>query len=85
MTHKRSTVGRYLPYLVGGRRVTARYAIRLLRCAITRSGLSARKYAVEVLTRNERTIRRWLAGDSDIPRAVVLRLQREDAATHEAS
>lgn len=65
--------------------MTERQAIRLLRRAITRSGLSARKYAVEVLTRNERTIRRWLAGDSEIPRAVVLRLQREDAAVPEAS
>lgn len=34
----------------------------LLRAAITRSGLSARKFATVVLLRDERTIRRWLAG-----------------------
>jgi hypothetical protein len=44
---------------------------------IAASGLSARRYAVEVLLRNERTIRRWLAGDSPIPARVVAFLQRQ--------
>lgn len=34
----------------------------LLRAAITASRLSARKFATVVLLRDERTIRRWLAG-----------------------
>lgn len=45
-------------------------AIRQLRAAISRSGLSARAYARKVLIRNERTVRRWLAGDAPIPTAV---------------
>jgi len=45
----------------------------LVRAAITVSGLSARRFAVEVLIREERTIRRWLAGDSPIPKAVRTR------------
>jgi len=39
----------------------------LIRAAIDLSGLSARRFARDVLIRNERTIRRWLAGDSPIP------------------
>jgi hypothetical protein len=35
----------------------------LLRAAIEASGLSARRFAVGLLARDERTIRRWLAGD----------------------
>jgi len=49
-------------------------AVALLRAAIAASGLSARRYATEVLTRDERTVRRWLAGKSPIPRAVVAML-----------
>lgn len=45
-------------------------AVRLLRQRITESGLSARRFAMEVLKRDERTIRRWLAGDSPIPKEV---------------
>ena len=48
--------------------------VALLRGAIAASGLSARRYATEVLTRDERTVRRWLAGKSPIPRAVVAML-----------
>jgi hypothetical protein len=47
----------------------------LLRTAIERSGLSARAFAVRVLIRDERTVRRWLAGDSPIPAVVVQRLR----------
>lgn len=43
----------------------------LLVASIEASGLSARRFATEVLSRDERTIRRWLAGDSPIPKAVV--------------
>lgn len=42
----------------------------LLRAAIKASGLSATAYARQVLIRNPRTVRRWLAGDSPIPEAV---------------
>lgn len=49
----------------------------LLRRAIRRSGLSNRKYAEQVLTRDERTVRRWLSGKTSVPRAVVARLEEE--------
>lgn len=39
--------------------------------AIARSGLSARHYAERVLTRDERTVRRWQSGKSPIPREVL--------------
>jgi hypothetical protein len=48
--------------------------IALLRQAIQSSGLSASAYARDVLTRDPRTVRRWLAGDSPIPRAVLDKL-----------
>ena len=50
-------------------------AVALLRAAIAASGLSARRYATEVLTRDERTVRRWLSGQSPIPQAVLRYLQ----------
>lgn len=45
--------------------------VDLLRDAIKRSGLSARLFAKKMLMRDERTVRRWLAGDAPIPRAVI--------------
>jgi hypothetical protein len=45
--------------------------IALLRSVIDRSGLSARRWAKEVAMRDERTVRRWLAGTSPIPRVVL--------------
>lgn len=45
-----------------------------LRAVIEASGLSARRFADEVLLRDERTVRRWLAGDSPIPEPVAVRL-----------
>ena len=48
----------------------------LLRSAIEASGLSARRYAVEVLLRDERTVRRWLDGSSPIPDPVMQFLTR---------
>lgn len=43
----------------------------LLRSAIEASGLSARRFAVKVLAVDERTVRRWLAGDRDMPGPAV--------------
>ena len=51
--------------------------VALLKAAIKKSGMSARKYAVVRLTRNERTIRRWLTGETPIPRVVIPFLQSE--------
>lgn len=44
--------------------------------AIAASGMSARQYADQVLLRDERTVRRWLAGDSPIPDPVIRFLMR---------
>ena len=44
---------------------------RLLQKRIAESGLSARRFATDVLRRDERTIRRWLANDSPIPATVL--------------
>jgi hypothetical protein len=53
----------------------------LVAAAIRASGLSARRFAVERLRVNERTIKRWLSGESTIrskiTRARVQRLARE--------
>lgn len=43
----------------------------LLARVIAASGLSARQWAMKVALRDERTIRRWLAGDSPIPQPVL--------------
>lgn len=48
-----------------------RLKVELLQDSIKHSGLSARAFAREILIRDERTIRRWLAGDSPIPEPVV--------------
>ena len=52
----------------------------LLERVIAASGMSARQYAVQILLRDERTVRRWLSGASPIPQPVVdfLRLHRTD-------
>lgn len=49
---------------------------KLLKDAIKSSGLSDRRFATEVLIRDERTVRRWLSGESPIP-AVVVAFLRE--------
>lgn len=51
----------------------------LLRSAIEASGLSARKWAEDVAWREERTVRRWLSGEAEIP-AIVLKKLREISA-----
>ncbi len=43
----------------------------LLRLQIRRSGLSQARFAVEVLRRNERTVRRWISGESPMPKEVL--------------
>jgi hypothetical protein len=49
----------------------------LLALAIERSGLSARAFARDVLWRDERTVRRWLSGESPVPKVVTDRLRDE--------
>jgi hypothetical protein len=44
--------------------------IKLLSHAIELSGLSVTRFAVEVLIRDDRTVRRWLAAETDIPPVV---------------
>lgn len=44
--------------------------IKLLQRAIELSRISARQFAVRVLIRDERTIRKWLHGDSEVPDVV---------------
>lgn len=50
-------------------------AQQLLIEAIERAGLSARAFARDVVWRDERTVRRWLSGDSPIPKVVAERLR----------
>ena len=56
-----------------------------LRRAIEVSGLSARRFAREILIRDERTVRRWLAGDSPLPEAVRGKLDELLQAEQERS
>jgi hypothetical protein len=49
--------------------------IELLRTAIEASGLSASRFAREVLLREDRTVRRWLSGESPIPNIVAAWLE----------
>lgn len=51
-----------------------------LKAAIDRSGLSNSAYARQVLVRDPRQLRRWLAGDSPIPDAVRDYLERSDSS-----
>jgi len=53
--------------------------VALLRQRIEESGLSDRQFALQVLRRDDRTIRRWLAGDNPIPQ-VVMDFLREPVA-----
>tara|TARA_R110000787_G_scaffold51228_5_gene121561 strand:+ start:572 stop:808 length:237 start_codon:yes stop_codon:yes gene_type:complete len=50
--------------------------IALLRIRIQESGLSDRQFAVKCLRRDERTIRRYLAGDVPMP-AIIRELIRD--------
>jgi hypothetical protein len=42
----------------------------LISAAIKASGLSVRRFARDVLTRDPRTVWRWLAGSNPLPQAV---------------
>lgn len=54
-------------------------AVKMLSEAIAASGLSVRKYAADVLVRDEQTVRHWLKGEWSIPEAVVVYLHRQVA------
>jgi hypothetical protein len=54
--------------------------LALLRDAIRLSGLSTRSFAETVLVRDERTVRRWIAGEAPIPDVVTRFLNRYLAA-----
>lgn len=49
--------------------------VALLKRVIERSGLSNRAWAETVAWRDERTVRRWLSGEIEIPKNVRERLQ----------
>ena len=75
--HSASSYGR--PVLVVGDCVygpneTPLYDRALVAIAIAISGLSARQWASDIAWRNERTVRRWLSGDSPIGSAIRIRL-----------
>lgn len=58
----------------------------LLRRAIDRSGLPDRRYAVEVLGVNERTVRRILYGEVKVPSNLAVRAKiLSDARAHSPS
>lgn len=57
----------------------------LLARVIAASGLSARQYATTRLLRDERTVRRWLAGDAPIPKPVAEYLARAANVPQDAS
>ncbi len=50
-------------------------ALAALRAAIAASGLSASQFARDILWREPRTLRRWLAGESPIPEAVRVKME----------
>lgn len=39
----------------------------LITAAIEASGLAARRFAIRIISRDERTVRRWIAGEIEIP------------------
>ena len=49
----------------------------LLAAAIERSGLSVGAWARSVVIRDPRTVRKWLSGEREIPRAVLGWLHEE--------
>jgi hypothetical protein len=48
----------------------------LLSALITASGLSIAEFARTVLGRDERTVRRWLTGEIDVPESAAVWLQK---------
>ncbi len=59
---------------------TKEEALGLLEDRIQESGLSTSRFAVEVLVRDPRTVRRWLSDDSPIPKRVLEWLETPRAA-----
>lgn len=57
--------------------------VDLLSRAITRSGMSPRSYAINVLVRDQRTVRRWLDGEQPLPKEVRRRLEHDEASPAE--
>ncbi len=55
-------------------------AVKLLQKRIEESGLKTSTFALDVLIREPRTIRRWLRGDSPIPNRVKEWLQGPQVA-----
>lgn len=54
--------------------------IALLEDRIEASGLSTTEFAEDVLWREPRTVRRWLSGESPIPRKVLDKLEHPQKA-----
>lgn len=48
----------------------------LLERAVAHSGLSLRSFAETVMVRDERTVRRWRAGDVPIPAVCIRKLEQ---------
>lgn len=54
--------------------------MKLIRRMIDGSGLTIAKWAAEVPWRDERTVARWLAGDTEVPEVVRRPLLEMEAA-----
>lgn len=54
--------------------------VGLLRRRIAESELSTSRFAVEVMIRQPRTIRRWVSGESPVPKVVVEWLEAPQVA-----
>jgi hypothetical protein len=50
---------------------TQQETVELLKRRILESGLSVRQFAIQVMVREDRTVRRWLSGESPVPNMVV--------------
>lgn len=48
----------------------------LVSAAITASGLTVNRFATEILTRDDRTVRRWLDGTRPLPPVVRAKLEQ---------
>lgn len=51
-------------------------SMALFERALAKSGLSLRSFAETVMVRDERTVRRWRAGDTPIPDVVTRKLEQ---------
>ena len=55
-------------------------AVALIRRRLEESGLSSTRFAIDVLWRSPRTVRKWLADDSPIPDIVLDKLETPKVA-----